>query len=91
MAYSDFKTVNQVKASFSLEINLINLFSQIEPVAPSEYLKITLKRNLQVAFDNDTEKARSELIIAPILIEVREMFDGKVSLFSGREFNVEVR
>ncbi|MBD2778863.1 hypothetical protein [Iningainema tapete] len=89
MAYSDFKTINQVKVSFDLDISLINLFPQVEPVEPSEYLKTTLKRNLQVAFDNNTEKARSELIIAPLLIEVREMFNGKVSLFSGRDFNVD--
>ncbi len=90
MAYSDFKTVSQVKSSFDLSINLVNLFNQIELVEPSEYLKITLKRNLKVAFDNDTEKARSELIIAPLLIEVREMFNGKVSFFSGRDFNVDI-
>ncbi|MEQ9001603.1 MAG: hypothetical protein RID53_34525 [Coleofasciculus sp. B1-GNL1-01] len=89
MAYSDFKTINQVKAKFDLTINLINLFSQSERFEPSEYLKTTLKRNLKVAFDNDTEKARSELIIAPLLIEVREIFNGKVSLFSGRDFNVD--
>lgn len=89
MAYSDFKTINQVKAKFDLTINLINLFSQSERVEPSEYLKMTLKRNLKVAFDNDTEKARSELIIAPLLIEIREIFKGKVSLFSGRDFNVD--
>jgi len=29
------------------------------------------------------------LIIAPLLIEIREMFNGKVSLFSGRDFNVD--
>ena len=74
MAYSDFKTVSQVKSSFDLSINLMNLFSQIERVEPSDHLKITLKRNLKVAFDNDTEKARSELIIAPLLIEVRERY-----------------
>lgn len=90
MAYSDFKTVSQVKSSFDLSINLMNLFSQIERVEPSDYLKITLKRNLKVAFDNDTEKARSELIIAPLLIEVREIYNEKISLFSGREFNVDI-
>jgi hypothetical protein len=70
MAYNDFKTVSQVKASFDLTINLVNLFSQIERIEPSDYLKITLKRNLKVAFDNDTKKARSELIVAPLLIEL---------------------
>lgn len=89
MAYSDFKTFSQVKDRFDISINLVNLFPQIDLVEPSDHLKITLKRNLQVAFDNDTEKARSELIIAPLLIEIREMFNGKISLFSGRDFNVD--
>lgn len=90
MAYSDFKTINQVQATFDLSINMVNLFPNIELVEPSEYLKMTLKRNLKVAFDNNTEKARSELIIAPLLIEIREIFDGKISLFSGRDFNVDI-
>lgn len=89
MAYSDFKTINQVKAKFDLTINLINLFPQSKQIEPSDYLKMTLRRNLKVAFDNDTEKARSEFIIAPLLIEIREMFNGKISLFSGRDFNVD--
>ncbi|NES03581.1 MAG: hypothetical protein F6K22_12440 [Okeania sp. SIO2F4] len=90
MAYSDFKTINQAQATFDLSINMVNLFPNIELVEPSEYLKITLKRNLKVAFDNNTEKARSELIIAPLLIEIREIFDGKISLFYGRDFNVDI-
>ncbi|MGD1807050.1 hypothetical protein ACP6PL_16665 [Dapis sp. BLCC M126] len=89
MAYSDFKTINQAQATFDLSINMVNLFLNIELVEPSEYLKIILKCNLKVAFDNNTEKARSELIIAPLLIEIREIFDGKISLFSGRDFNVD--
>ncbi len=90
MAYSYFKTINQGQATFDLSINMVNLFPNIELVEPSEYLKMTLKRNLKVAFDNNTEKARSELIIAPLLIEIREIFDGKISLFSGRDFNVDI-
>ncbi|NEQ38984.1 MAG: hypothetical protein F6K40_23025, partial [Okeania sp. SIO3I5] len=55
MAYSDFKTINQAQATFDLSINMVNLFPNIELVEPSEYLKMTLKRNLKVAFDNNTE------------------------------------
>ncbi|NES23879.1 MAG: hypothetical protein F6K41_34430 [Symploca sp. SIO3E6] len=89
MAYRDFKTISKAKASFELDLSLIDLFPQVELIEPSAYLKTTLKRNLKIAFDNDTEKARSELIIAPLLIELRELFNCKVSLFSGREFNVD--
>ena len=37
----------------------------------------------------DTEKARSEAIINPMLLEVRRLLDRKVSVFSGEEFNVD--
>ena len=36
-----------------------------------------------------SEKARSELIISPILFEVRKILNRKISFFSGEEFNVE--
>jgi len=36
-----------------------------------------------------TEKARSEMIIAPVLIEVRRQMQRKISLFSGVDFPVD--
>ncbi len=36
-----------------------------------------------------SEKARSELIISPILFEVRKILDRKISFFSGEEFTVD--
>jgi hypothetical protein len=36
-----------------------------------------------------TEKARSEAIINPILLEVRRMRHQEISVFSGEEFNVD--
>ncbi|MEG4446049.1 hypothetical protein QUB47_29725 [Microcoleus sp. AT9_B5] len=36
----------------------------------------------------NTEKARSELIVAPILVELRKQFKYQISFFSGKEFNV---
>jgi len=37
----------------------------------------------------NTEKARSEFIIAGVLLELRRRFDHRISLFSGIEFNVD--
>jgi hypothetical protein len=37
-----------------------------------------------------TEKVRSELIIAPLLFELRELLDCQVSLFSGNDFSVDM-
>ena len=37
----------------------------------------------------DTEKARSEVIINPVLLEVRRILNSSISVFSGEEFNVD--
>lgn len=89
MAYSDF-TLKKVKADFHLEtVENLSLFSDVPEVAISEYLSTTLARNAPLALSINTEKARSELIIINILVEVKEMLSGKVSLFSGIDFTVD--
>jgi hypothetical protein len=89
MSYSDFdlKKVRQ-----QLGVNLIeeqNIFSDIQCVAISPYLQETLYENVPLARAINTEKARSELIIANILVELRKILNHKISLFSGIEFNVD--
>jgi hypothetical protein len=36
-----------------------------------------------------TEKAKSELIIMPVLVEIHELFRDRISLFSGKIFNFD--
>ncbi|MCB1190892.1 MAG: hypothetical protein H7A23_04220 [Leptospiraceae bacterium] len=89
MAYSDF---DLKKAKQELGIKLIekqNLFSAIKGVEASPILVEILKENIPLARAINTEKARSELIIANILVEVRKIVNHKISLFSGIEFNVD--
>jgi len=89
MAYCDFKLKELIK-QFSLILKDKNdLFAEVSPVQPTEYLEFTLKYNLPVAGEINTEKARSEMIIAPILLEVRRRVGDRISLFSGRDFNVD--
>lgn len=88
MAYSNFSLTSVIK-QFSLTLKDKNdLFSDVTEVQPSDYLAFTLKYNLPLAGEINTEKARSEMIIAPILLEVRRQVGDRISLFSGREFNV---
>ncbi|GAB1543719.1 hypothetical protein NUACC21_63950 [Scytonema sp. NUACC21] len=90
MPYSDFKTLD--KAINDLKLTLEeshNLFAHITPVKASQRLKETLEETLELATNISTEKARSELIITPILLEVRRMFPGKIGYFSGSSFNVD--
>jgi hypothetical protein len=66
-----------------------DLFLNINPREPSDYLKTTLKEYVPLANAINTEKARSELIIAPVLLEVRRILNFQIGFFSGVEFNVD--
>jgi hypothetical protein len=88
MAYSDFNLKELVKQfDLTLKENQ-DLFADISEVESSEILKVALKENAALAVDINTEKARSELITAPILLEVRRQLNYQIGLFSGSEFNV---
>jgi len=89
MPFSSF-TIKKVQKEFSLEIiDNVDLFSGIEPHEISNHLKETLLDNVSLAVSVNTEKARSELIIAPVLLEIRKIFDKKISFFSGIEMNID--
>ena len=89
MAYSSF-TLSKASRTFHLEtVWQPALFADIEPLEPSGHLTVTLERQLPFALAMGTEKAKSELIIAPVLVEFYLHFESRVSLFSGIDFNVD--
>ncbi len=89
MAYSDF-TLKKVKSELNMKlVEKDSVFSHVKAVEISSHLKDTLRRNVSLALAINTEKARSELIIINILLEIREKFSDKISLFSGTDFNVD--
>lgn len=89
MSYSQF-SLETVEQTFGLSIlEKLDIFTAIPEVPISNFLKQCLEYNTPLALEIATEKARSEMIIAPILIELKQQFFSKISLFSGREFNVD--
>jgi hypothetical protein len=88
MAYSDFTTIAKVKA-LGIEVVEATFLPSIQPIAPSDYLQEALRLGLPVILARGSEKARSELLIAPILLEVSRHLSHKVSLFSGEDFTVD--
>jgi hypothetical protein len=89
MGYSEF-TLPKVKADFGLTVDESqSLFEVVETVEPSDFLRLSLKEYLALATAINTEKARSELIIAPVLTELRRQLKNQISLFSGSEFSVD--
>jgi len=90
MAYSNF-TLEQVLEDFHLEkVDVQGLFADLEPLPPSAYLTTGLERKVALASTIGTEKAKSELIVADVLVELREHFSRRISLFSGIDFSVDV-
>jgi hypothetical protein len=89
MSYSNF-TFDKIKK----ELNLVTedktgLFSHITEIKIDEYFSTSFRENnIPLGLAINTEKARSELIIAPVLLELRNITNKQISLFSGIEFNV---
>ncbi len=48
-----------------------------------------LENYLPWAIAVGSEKAKSEMIIAPVLLEVKQILQSRISVFSGRDFTVD--
>ncbi len=89
MAYNKF-TLNKVQKQFGLTLeSRLPLFRQIVAGEASARLVKLLDDFVPIAVAVDTEKARSEWIVAPILGDLRLQLAGKMSLFSGINFQVD--
>jgi hypothetical protein len=89
MPYSQF-TLKKLVKDFNLKIEeTVVLFPEITPVQPSDFLVQFLDKTVPFALATDTEKSRSEMIIFPVLLEVKEQKNNEVALFSGNDFTVE--
>ena len=89
MSYSDF-SFEDIKGRFNLHIDETeDLYASIPAIEISAMLRDTLAESVPLALAISTEKARSELIITPVLLEVRRQVTPPISLFSGVDFTVD--
>lgn len=89
MAYSDF-SLAKAKQEFSLiTLEKRDIFAAVPKLTASNLLAETLNYNLEIALSSNSEKARSELIIAPILVDLRRQSREQIGLFSGVDFTVD--
>lgn len=89
MAYSDFD-LRRARNNFGLTlIERTSLFTQIPEAEISENLRVNLADKTVLAISIGTEKARSEFIIADVLIEVWRIFNRQIGLFSGNTLEAE--
>jgi hypothetical protein len=88
MAYSDF-TIDRVRSELGVTLDFSrSLFDSVAEVEASSWLVETLALLAPLATGN-TEKARSEFMVAPILGEVARRMAYGVFVFSGKDFNVD--
>jgi len=89
MSYCDF-LLPDIKEKLGLSlVERESLFAEVEPAPYGEHLRETLRFNLPLATAINTEKARSELIVTPVLVEILKQCKLNISLFSGIDFTVD--
>ena len=88
MSFADF-TFPQVQQALGLTLDEADLASALPAVPLREDFVTTLTDGAAIALAINTEKAKSEFIIAPVLLELRRLLGGAVGLFSGVALDVD--
>ena len=89
MPYSQFTSIGKAKEAFGLKaLEGGRFLPPTELILPSAALTAYLEESLPLVA-LASEKARSEGIIYPILLEVRRILNRHISLFSGEDFTVD--
>lgn len=91
MSYNKF-TLEKTVRDFELTVQMWQLsLREIIPVKASEVLITYLAENHDWATAQLSEKARSELIVTPVLAEVRKISNKQISIFSGKKFDIDIK
>lgn len=86
MAYTDF-TLASLEQKFGVKNQRRTLFSPLPPLPLSTDLQKALTRARELPVRS--EKARSEWIVAPILLELRELTNRFFTIYSGDNLNAD--
>ncbi len=84
-SYSTF-SLDDVRKLFAIQILSQKFLQNRQPVIPSDWLKSCLSKASTIVLLS--EKARSEFIVAPILLEVKELSHNLISVYSGVRLDV---
>ncbi len=89
MAYSEF-TLPVLTRQFGLTLDeTADLFADVPDAVLRPEFVAHLNAMLPLALATSTEKARSEFIIAPVLLELWLLHDRKIGVLSGVEFTID--
>lgn len=88
MAFRDF-TLSSIRERLGLRVVDAELFPNAPVWNVRPEFAAFLKDGVSLALANSTEKAKSEFIIAPVLLELRRSLGASFALFSGLEWDVD--
>lgn len=88
MAYNNF-SLQDVVDQFELNLLDARFCESLPVVSPHPDFMAIFGQYLPLAQRAKSEKAKSELLVSPILVEVRRLVNNQIELFSGEEFNVD--
>lgn len=89
MAYESFK-IEQLQELFDVTmVQTDDDYGHIAPIAPTDLLIGVLERGRPLVVGQTSEKARSEFLVAQVLLEMRAVATNKVVIFSGIKFDVD--
>lgn len=86
MAYTNF-TLYDLRSRFGIRDRVQPLFTEVVPLPISDWLRDTLAMTQQMPLTS--EKAKSELIVTPILVELRNRNNNFFTVYSGEVLNVD--
>ena len=89
MPYHNF-TLETVARQFKLNLLDLPFCESLPSVNPQPEFLTIFKQWFRLAETAQSAKAKSELLVSPILAEVVELTQKRVQLFSGQELNVDI-
>ena len=88
MAYTEF-SLERVVQEFSLQVEIKSLFDKIQAQPLPELLTMSLEAGISLALRGGSEKARSEFIVAPVLLALRQISHERITIYSGATLNAD--
>jgi hypothetical protein len=89
MSFSDFDLRTALHTFGLTEDRDTDLFPSVTPRQPTPFLQAWLDEFAPVALGINTEKARSEFIIAPLLAEAKRLAEGPANVLPGVTFDAD--
>jgi hypothetical protein len=89
VSYSDF-TLESARRLLGVSAHAADLYPSLQPAVVPPWLKDLLARGTQgIKLSLISEKARSEFIVAPILLASRELSGNRFAIYSGQRLDVD--